>query len=323
MFKTLTMTALSVVAVTSAVPVFAQSGYPSRPMRIIVPAAPGGGTDYTARLIAQRLTNALGQSVVVDNRAGASGNIGLEIAAKSAPDGHTLVMPITSFPMNPHLFRKLPFDTVKDFSPITLAAVAPLYLVVNPSLPVKSVSDLVTLGKAKPGSLNYANSGNGTSAHLAGELFKKMSGVDMVSLPYKGGGPAVIDLIAGRVQVYFSTIPAAIQQVQAGRLRGLAVTSSKRVDLIPDVPTVAESGLPGFEIVGWFGMFAPAGTPRPIIMRLNAEINETMQLPETRKQFATHGLVPGGGTPEELGAFLKAELAKWGALIKQIGLEQE
>jgi tripartite-type tricarboxylate transporter receptor subunit TctC len=318
--------AIAGVGVAAACIVFsahAQSSFPSRPMRIIVPAAPGGGTDYTARLIAQRLTSSLGQSVVVDNRAGASGNIGVEIAAKAAPDGHTLVMPITSFAMNPHLFRKLPFDTVRDFSPIALAAVAPLYLVVNPSLPVKSVSELMTLAKSKPGSLNYANSGNGTSAHLAGELFKKMAGVDLVSLPYKGGGPAVIDLIAGRVQVYFSTIPAAIQQVQAGRLRGLAVTSAKRVDLIPDVPTVGESGLPGFEIVAWFGVFAPAGTPGPIIARLNSEINETMRMPETRKQFATHGLVPGGGTSEELGAFLKAELAKWGALIKQIGLEQE
>jgi tripartite-type tricarboxylate transporter receptor subunit TctC len=199
--------------------------------------------------------------------------------------------------------------------------VAPLFLVINPSVPAKSVSELVALAKAKPGQLNYANSGNGTSAHLAGELFKKMAGIDLVSVPYKGGGPAVIDLIGGRVQMYFSTIPAALAQVQAGKLRGIAVTSSKRVNLIPDMPTVAESGLPGFEIVGWFGIFAPAGTPKPVIAKLNKEINELLRMPDTQKRFATEGLVPGGGTPEDLGKFLRSEISKWGALIKQIGLQ--
>jgi tripartite-type tricarboxylate transporter receptor subunit TctC len=302
----------------------AQSGsYPVRPVRIVVPAAPGGGTDYTARTIAQRLTETLGQSVIVDNRPGAAGNIGVEIAGKSNPDGYTLVMPITSFPINPHLYRKMPFDTVKDLAPITLASIAPLYLVINPSVPANNVSELIALAKAKPGQLNYANSGNGTSAHLAGELFKKMAAIDLVSIPYKGGGPAVLDLIAGRVQLYFSTIPAALTQVQAGKLRGLAVTSSKRVDLLPDVPTVAESGLPGYEIVAWFGLFTAAGTPKAVIAKLNRDVNDVLRLPDTQKRFASEGLVPGGGTAEELGQFLRAEIAKWGVLIKQIGLEAQ
>ncbi|MGZ5151941.1 MAG: tripartite tricarboxylate transporter substrate binding protein [Burkholderiales bacterium] len=316
--------ALGVLTVSSAFALalaIAQDDYPSRPIRLIVPSAPGGGTDYTARTIGQKLTESIGQTVLVDNRAGAAGNIGVEIAAKSSPDGYTLVMPITSFPINPHLYAKLPFDTLKDFAPVVLASSAPLFLVVNPSIPAKSVGDLIALAKAKPGQLNYANSGNGTTAHLAGELFKKMAGVELVSVPYKGGGPAVIDLIAGRVQIYFSTIPAALSQVQAGKLRGIAVTTLKRVNLIPDVPTAAESGLPGFEVVGWFGIFAPAGTPRPIIAKLNREINHVLSLPDTQQRFASQGLIPGGGSPEELGKFLRAEMAKWGALIKEAGIQ--
>jgi len=299
----------------------AQSGYPSRPIRLIVPSAAGGGTDFTARTIGQKLTESLGQTVIIDNRSGAAGNIGVEIAAKSSPDGYTLVMPITSFSINPHLYAKLPFDTVKDFAPIVLASSAPLVLVINPSVPAKSVSELIAVAKAKPGQLNYANSGNGTTAHLAGELLKKMAGVSLISIPYKGGGPAVIDLIAGRVQIYFSTIPAALAHVQAGKLRGLAVTTTKRVNLIPDIPTVAESGLPGFEVVGWFGIFAPAATPRPVIAKLNKEINDVLRSPETQQRFASQGLIPGGGTPEELGRFLRAELARWGALIKEAGIQ--
>jgi len=315
--------ALAAAFVTHHAAAQSAGAYPNRPIRVIVPSAPGGGTDYTARTIAQRLSESLGQSVIVDNRPGAAGNIGVELATKSTPDGYTIVMPITSFAMNPHLYKKLPFDTLNDLTPITLASMVPLYLVVHPALPAKNVSELVTLAKTKVGQLSYANSGNGTSAHLAGELFKKMAGVDLVSIPYKGGGPAVLDLIAGRVQVYFSTIPAALGQVQAGRLRGLAVTSAKRVSLMPDVPTVAESGLPGYEIVGWFGLFAPTGTPKPVIDKLNKELNDVLRLPDTQKRFASQGLVPGGGTPEELGKFLRAEIAKWGALIKEIGLEAQ
>ncbi|MCE2950362.1 MAG: tripartite tricarboxylate transporter substrate binding protein [bacterium] len=297
--------------------------FPNRPIRLIVPVPPGGGTDFTARTLAQPVSESIGQSVIVDNRPGAAGNIGVELAARATPDGYTIVMPITSFAVNPHLYKKLPFDTVNDFVPIALAAIAPLYLVVTPTLPATSVSELVALARAKPGQLSYANSGNGTTAHLAGELFKKMAGLDIVGIPYRGGGPAVLDLIGGRVQMYFSTIPAAIAQVRAGKLRGLAVTSAKRVNLIPEVPTVAESGLPGYEIVGWFGLFAPAGTPAPIIGRLEKEVNAALQLPDVQKRFGSQGLLPGGGTSAELGKFLRAEIARWGTLIKDIGLEAQ
>ncbi len=319
--KVVAIAALALSSALAPQPGIAQQDYPTRPLRLIVPTAPGGGTDFTARTIAQKLGEAIGQTVIVDNRPGAAGNIGVDIAAKASPDGYTLVMPITSFPINPHLYDKLPFDTVTDFAPIVLAASAPLLLVLNPAVPAKSVSELIAVAKSKPGQLNYANSGNGTTAHLAGELFKKMAGVNLVSVPYKGGGPAVIDLIAGQVQVYFSTIPAALAQVQAGRLRGIAVTATRRVPLIPEVPTAAESGLPGFEVIGWFGLFAPAATPKPIIARLNTEINAVLKLAETQKRFSGDGLVPGGGTPEELGNFLRAEVAKWGALIRDAGLK--
>ena len=320
--KVLVLGALALSSALSSQNAAAQNGYPSRPIRLIVPSAPGGGTDFTARTIGQKLSELIDQTVIVDNRPGAAGNIGVEIAAKSSPDGYTLVMPITSFSINPQLYAKLPFDTIKDFAPVVLASSAPLFLVINPSVPAKSVSELIAVAKAKPGQLNYANSGNGTTAHLAGELFKKMAGVNLVSVPYKGGGPAVIDLIAGQVQIYFSTIPAAFAQVQAGKLRGIAVTTTKRVNLIPDVPTVAESGLPGFEVIGWFGIFAPAATPKPIIVKLNKEINEVLRAHETQQRFASQGLTPGGGTPEELGKFLRAEIGKWGALIKEAGIQQ-
>lgn len=317
---TLVAGALAIASTLVAVDAAAQNGYPSRPIRLIVPSAPGGGTDFTARTIGQKLGEVIGQTVIVDNRSGAAGNIGVEIASKASPDGYTLVMPITSFSINPHLYSKLPFDTAKDFAPIVLASSAPLFLVVNPAVPAKTVSELIALAKAKPGELNYANSGNGTTAHLAGELLKKTAGVNLVSVPFKGGGPAVIDLIAGHVQIYFSTIPAALTQVKAGRLRGIAVTTLKRVALIPDVPTVAESGLPGFEVVGWFGIFAPAGTPRPVIATLNKGINQALSAPETQQRFASQGLIPGGGTPEELGRFFHAEMKKWGVLIKEAGI---
>lgn len=294
--------------------------YPTKPIRLIVPTAPGGGTDFTARLIGTKLAEAWGQTVVIDNRTGASGNIGVELAAKSVPDGHTLVMPITSFPVNPSLYPKLPFNTEKDFAPIALTASAPLLLVLNPAVAAKSVGELITLAKARPGQLNYANSGSGTTAHLAGELFKRTAGVDIVGISYKGGGPAIVDLIAGSIQVYFSTIPAALQQVKAGRLRALAVTSTTRVAEIPEIPTVAENGLPGFQVIGWFGLFAPAGTPRPVVQKLNAEIVKTLKLPEIRERLSGHGLIPGGGTPEDLGRFLNEEITRWRKLIQEAGI---
>ena len=313
----------SLVLVLSTVVATAQDKYPNKSIRVIVPVAPGGGTDFIARLIGQKLSEAWGQPVIVDNRPGGAGNLGVEIAAKAAPDGYTLVIPITSFPINPSLYSKLPFDTVRDFAPVTLVASAPLLLVVNPKTQANSVKDLIALAKVKPGELNYANSGSGTTAHLAGELFKRMAGVDIVSIAYKGGGPAVVDLMAGNVQIYFSTIPAALPQVKAGRLRALAVTSGKRVNEIRDIPTVSESGLPGFEVVAWFGMFAPGKTPQPIVKKLNGVVVGILGMPDVREKMSGQGLIPGGNTSEELGVFLKAEIAKWSRLIKEANIRIE
>ena len=316
-------TLAGVVLVLCAVAAAAQDKYPYKSIRVIVPVAPGGGTDFVARLIGQKLSEAWGQPVIVDNRPGGAGNVGVEIAAKAMPDGYTLVIPITSFPINPSLYSKLPFDTVRDFAPVALVASAPLMLVVNPGVQANSVNELIALAKARPGQLNYANSGAGTTAHLAGELFKRMAGVDIVSIAYKGGGPAVIDLIAGNVQIYFSTVPAALPQVKAGRLRALAVTGSKRLNDIPDIATVSESGLPGFAVVAWFGMFAPGKTPQPIVKKLNAEVVRILSMPDVREKMSGQGLIPGGNTSEELGVFLKAEIAKWSKLIKEANIRIE
>jgi len=297
------------------------SNYPNRAIHLIVPSEAGGGTDFTARTIGLKLSELLGQSLVVDNRPGAAGNIGVEQGARAASDGYTLVMPITSLPMSPWLYPKLSYDPVKDLSPIILACAAPLIMVVNPQLPVNNVQEFIALAKKQPGQLNYANSGNGTTAHLAGELFKKMADIRMESVNYKGGGSSVIDTVAGRVQMYFSTIPAALPHLKSGKLRALAVTSKHRVEMIPDMPTVDESGLPGFEVVGWFGIFAPTGTPNNVILKLNESINVVLKMPEIRERLARQGLIPGGGTPEALRDLLNADLSKWGKLIREIGLK--
>jgi tripartite-type tricarboxylate transporter receptor subunit TctC len=292
-------------------------------VRLIVPVAPAGAADITARLIALRLTEAWGEPVIVDNRGGAAGNAGAEIAARSASDGYTLVLPSTSFPSNASLYRKLPFDTARDFEPIVLAVTAPNVLVVNPALAAKSVKELIALARAQPGRLNFASSGHGSSAHLSAELFKKMAGVDMVSVNFKGGGPALIAVIAGEVQLQFPTIAAANAHVRAGRLRALGVTTAKRLAELPELPTVAESGLPGFDVVPWFGLFAPAGTPAPIVARVNRDVQAVLRLPEARQALVAQGLFPAGGTPRQLGAFLRADIAKWAKVIQDAGIRRE
>jgi len=298
----------------------AQADYPNRTVRVVLPAAPGGGLDFLARLLTKKMGDAMGQAFVIDNKAGAGGNIGLEFVAKSAPDGYTLVLPTSAFPLNPSLFNKLPFDTEKDFAPVVLMATAPLMIVVNPAVEAKTVAELLALARRNPGKLNYA-SGLANTANLAAELFKRSANIDIVGIPYKGGGPAVTDLLAGTVQIYFSTIPAALQHIKAGKLRGLAVTSKQRVSLLPDMPTIAESGLPGYEVISWFGMFAPAGTPAPIIARLNKEANAALSQPDTRQQYEREGIIAAGGSPEVLGQLLQAEINKWGTLIRQTGIK--
>jgi tripartite-type tricarboxylate transporter receptor subunit TctC len=300
----------------------AQANYPERPIRIVVPVAPGGGTDFVARLLADKLAPALGQPVLVDNKPGGSGNVGVRQVVDSPADGYTLVMPITSLPISPAL-QKLPFDPIKDLAPITLAGTLPLVLVVHPSLPATNLREVIALAKAKPRSLNFANSGVGTTAHLAGELLSRQAGVEMVSVNYKGGGPAVTDLLGGHVQLYFSTIPAVIQHVKAGKLRAIAVTGRQRSSELPDVPTAAESGLRDFEVTAWFGLFAPAGTPRAVIDRLNRESVAVLATADAKQKLAGHGVEPASSTPEALGQLLASEIDRWGKVIREAGIKAE
>ncbi len=302
----------------------AQPVYPNKPIRMIVPFPPGGPNDILGRVVAAKLTEQLGQQVVVDNRGGAGGIIGAEIAARSAADGHTLLLSGTaSMAINPGLHKKLPYDPLKDFAPISMLATAPSLLTVHPSLAVRSVKDLITLAQAKPGKLNFVSAGHGTPPHLAGELFKSMTGVDMVHVPYKGGGPALADLLAGQVELYFSGISSVLPFVKENRLRGVAVTSAKRTAVLPDTPTVSESGLPGFEVSNWYAVAAPAATPPAIIKRLNAEILTVLTVPELKKRFFELAADPFGSTPEQLAAYNRTELVKWARAIKAAGITPE
>ncbi|HEY1460227.1 MAG TPA: tripartite tricarboxylate transporter substrate binding protein [Casimicrobiaceae bacterium] len=308
---------LSALALTPAA--LAQP-YPNRAIRLVVPFPPGGTTDILARDVAKQLTETLGQSVVVDNRPGAGGNIGADLVAKSAPDGYTLLMgTVGTHAINPSLYTKMPYDHLKDFAPVVLVAGVPNVLVVNPSLPVNSVADLIKLAKAKPGTINFASSGSGTSIHLSGELFKTMAGVDMTHVPYKGSSPALTDLIGGQVQVMFDNLPSSLPQIKAGKLRAIAVTSRVRAPALPDVPTIAESGLPGFEASSWFGVLAPAGTPPAVIAKINAEVNKWLQSPEGKQQLALQGADGAGGSADQFAAHIRAETEKWAKVVKASG----
>jgi tripartite-type tricarboxylate transporter receptor subunit TctC len=297
--------------------------YPSKPIRIIVPYPPGGFNDNLARTLGQKLTEKWGQPVIVDNRPGGGTTIGTNLAAKSAPDGYTLLIVSFAFAVNPALYASLPYDTAKDFAPIVFAASTPNLLVVNPELPVKSVKELIALAKSKPGKLNYASAGNGSSNHLSMELFKSLTGVDIVHVPYKGSAPAVTDLIGGQVDVMFDNVPNVLPQVKAGKLRGLAVSSKERSPFIRDLPTVAESGVPGFDVSVWFGVVAPAGTPRSVVAKLNAEINGILKLDKIRQAFNNQGVEPAGGTPEGFASFLVAQTTKWAKVVRESGARAE
>jgi tripartite-type tricarboxylate transporter receptor subunit TctC len=297
--------------------------YPSRPIRIIVPFAPGGGSDIMARVIATRLAEPLGQQVLVDNRPGGNTLIGAELAARSAPDGYTLFLSTNgTVAINPSLYKKLPYDAVKDFAPVALVGVGPNVLVVHPSLPVKSVKDLIALAKAHPGKLSYASSGIGGAPHLAGELFKSMAGVNIVHIPYKGAAPATTDLLGGQVQVMFAGLGPAIAHIKVNKLRGLAVASAKRSRALPELPTIGEY-LKGFEASSWFAVFAPAGTPNDVIVRLNAEIVKAMARKEVYQQLMAQGYEPVTGTPGQLAELLKQDMARWANVIKSAGITAE
>ena len=292
--------------------------YPQRPIRLIVPFAAGGGLEITARSIGQKLTEKRGQSIVIDNRPGAATIVGSEIAAKSSPDGYTLLMITTTFAINPSLYGKLPYDPVREFAPVTQINSVPNILVVNPSIPAHTVRELIALAKAKPGQLNYASAGSGTSPHLAAELFKTMAGIEMTHIPYKGIPPAVTDVIAGRVTMLMTTTISAAPHVKSGRLRALAITSPKRLAAMPDVPAIAET-VPGYEADAFQGMVAPAGVPKEIVRQLADDIAAIVRLPEIRERIVADGAEPIGSTPEAFGAFLKKEMLKWGKVVKESG----
>jgi tripartite-type tricarboxylate transporter receptor subunit TctC len=294
--------------------------YPARQVRIVVGAVTGGGVDVTARVVAGRLSELLGQQFIVDNRPGAGGNIGSELVAKSAPDGYTLLMgTIAVLAINPSLYEDLPVDPVRDLAPISRAADSTNILVVHPALPVKNVRELIALAKARPGELVYGSSGVGTAGHLAADLFDSMARVRMVHVPYKGGPPSMIDLIAGRLQLVFATAVTAVPQIKAGRIRPLAVTTAKRSVFVPELPTVAEAGLPSFEANNWYGLVAPAKMPREIVNRLNKEVVALLNMPEVKETLFKQGIEAAPSTPEEFGAYIKSEIAKWSKIVKASG----
>ena len=305
---------LATIAIVVAAPAQAQS-YPVKAVRVIVPFPAGGGTDLFARAVAQKLSLAMGQQFVVDNRSGAGGLIGCEVVAKAVPDGHTLLITSSStHSISPHLTRKPAFDAIRDFTPVALIASAANVLVVHPSLPVRSVKDLIALARARPGQMNYASTGSGTLSHLTGELFKLKTGASMVHVPYKGGPPALLDVISGQVSAFFIAVPTASAHIRAGRLRALAVTGQKRVDTLKDVPTVAET-IAGFESVQWWGLFAPAGLPAELLVRLNGEVEKIVRDPEVKSRFETEGAEAVGGTPTQFATFFKADYDKWRKVV--------
>jgi len=310
-------------ALAAPLPGIAAESYPTKPVRMIVSVPPGGPADILARLVGPKLTEALGQTVVIDNRPGANGNIAYEMAARAVPDGYTFVLVAAGVVINPSLYREVRYDPLRDFTAITHGISVPNILIVHPSVAANSVSELVALAKSRPGKVAFASAGNGTTGHLALELFKQRAGIDVVHVPYKGGGPALAEVVAGQVQALFSLALAATQQVKAGRVRALAISSGKRSAVAPGLPTVAELGFPGYEVVGWFGWLAPAKTPAAILARLNAEIVKSLNAPDVRERLLSQSSEPVGNSPKEFGAFMKSESEKWAAVIKRGGIRMD
>jgi len=318
--------ALLVAAALTTLPlaVSAQASYPSKPIRLLVGVPPGGTTDLVARLVGDQLTKQLGQTVIIDNRGGAGGNIAAEAVAKSAADGYTLFLgPVGTMTINPFVYAKMPFDTMKDFSPISQLTSLPIVMVVNPSVPAKNLKEFIAFAKAKPGEASFASGGNGTQTHLAGEMLKTMAGIEMIHVPYKGTAPAMVDLLGGRVSAMFDQIATALPHIRAGKLVAIGVTTAKRASVAPDIPTLAESGVPGYEATTWHGLFAPAGTPKEVIARLNAETVKALTAPELVEKFKANGVDPVSSSPEEFGAFVQAELNRWRDAVKAAGLKPE
>ena len=318
-----TVVVLLIAAISMlAGPALAQDKWPSKPIKYIVPFPPGGTTDILARLIGAKLSTALGQPVLVENKAGAGGNIGSDFVAKSAPDGYTILGgTISSHAINVSLYKDLPYDPIKDFVPITLIGTNANVLVVDPKNPARDVKELIAQAKAKPGAMSFASAGNGTSQHLSGELFKSMAGLDMIHIPYKGSAPAIQDVMGGQVPMMFDTTVVAAAHIKGGNVRALAVTSSKRVRGMESIPTMSEAGVPGYQLVSWQGIFVPAGTPKEIVQRLNAELVRIIALPDIRERLDSLGVDPVANTSEEFSAFQKAEIAKWAKVIKDANIK--
>jgi tripartite-type tricarboxylate transporter receptor subunit TctC len=318
--------AFVVCALLGALPAggaWAQAGYPVKPVRLVVPSSPGGGTDITARMLAPKLTELLGQQVVVENRAGAGTMIGIEVVAKSPADGYTLLMGLSTLAINPAMYKKVPYDAVRDFAPISQIISAPNMLVVHPSIPVKSVKELIAFTRARPGQLNYASAGHGTNPHLSMELFLSMTGLKVVHIPYKGLAPGIVDLLAGHVSLATATMLTGLPHVKSGRLRCLGTTGAKRAAVLPDQPTVAEAGVPGYEASQWYGILAPAQTPKEIVIRLHVELTRILQAPDLRQRLVADGTDPVGSSPDEFASYIKSELAKWGKVAREAGITPE
>jgi tripartite-type tricarboxylate transporter receptor subunit TctC len=313
---------LAVVCTAFATAALAQN-FPDRPIRFVVPFPPGGGNDILARQLAPKMAESLGQPVVIDNRPGAGGNIGTELVAKAPPDGYTIVIASNQVTMNPWLYQKLPFDIEKDFAPVALAASVPMVLVVNPSVAAQNVKELIGLAKQQSGKLNYSTPGSGTPQHIAFEVFNHAAGVKVTHVPYKGTGPAIADLIGGQVQSAFGTMASVEPHIKAGKLRALAVATPKRSQAMPDVPTVAEAGLPGFDVSLWYSILAPAGTPRPIVARLSAEVEKALNAPDNRQRLAQQGFEVSYLSPDEMTQLMKRDLGRWEKSLKAIGLKLE
>jgi tripartite-type tricarboxylate transporter receptor subunit TctC len=313
---------LSLALTIAATPAGAQN-YPQKPVRFVLPFPPGGGTDTLGRVLGQKLGETLGQQVLIDNRPGAGANIGAEVAAKAPPDGYTIFMGNVAHTINATLYSRLNYDLLKDFAPVTMLGRTPNLVVVHPSLPTRSVKDLIALAKAKPNALNYASSGSGSSSHLAGELFKILSGIKMVHVPYKGGGPAVTSLMAGEASVGFATMPSVLTQVMSGKLRGLAVTGSGRSQGAPELPTVSESGLPGYEATTWYCLLVPAGTSKDVVARLNTDATRVLASTDVVTRLTSIGYEIGGTTPDQLAAYMKSEIQKWGKVVKATDIKAD
>ena len=320
-FPRSTLAALWLAALAPAA--VAQTTFPSKPITIVVPATPGGAIDLAARLIGAKLTAAWGQPVAIDNKGGAAGMLGSDMVAKAAPDGHTLALVASSHAINPSMYKKLPFDTVKSFEPVAQTHVVPLLLAVNPAVPAKNVAELVGYLKANPGKTSYASSGNGGAPHMSAELFKSLAGVDATHVPYKGSTAAHPDLIAGRVELMFDTVAAIAPQVKGGTVRALAVTTGKRSAVFPDVLTMQEAGIRGYETSTWGGLLAPAGTPKDVIAKLNAEVNKALAAPDVREKLAAAGIEPAGGSAQQFADFIQSEMVRWGKVAKDAGVQPE